>query len=109
MQGIAPSTRQQASLPGAQGVKQLNTSSHFAGLRLRPGGTVRVTSTKRLTEGVQRHFVSWSVPMNYTKSVFLCVSLIAMFMTACSGLGDSGGVVPPPVNAHATLSITLQA
>jgi hypothetical protein len=47
--------------------------------------------------------------MNYTKSVFLCVSLIAVFMTACSGLGDSGGVVPPPVNADATLSITLQA
>lgn len=47
--------------------------------------------------------------MNYTKSAFLCVSLIAVFMTACSGLGDSGGVVPPPVNANATLSITLQA
>jgi hypothetical protein len=47
--------------------------------------------------------------MNYTKPAFLCVSIIAMFMTACSGLGDSGGVVPPPVNADATLSITLQS
>ena len=47
--------------------------------------------------------------MNYAKSAFLCVSVIAVCMTACSGLGDSGGVVPPPVNGNATLSITLQA
>ena len=47
--------------------------------------------------------------MNHTKSVLLCALLISLSMTACSGLGDSGGVVPPPVNADATLSITLQA
>jgi hypothetical protein len=47
--------------------------------------------------------------MNYTKSLLLCALLISLSTTACSGLGDSGGVVPPPVNADATLSITLQA
>jgi hypothetical protein len=47
--------------------------------------------------------------MNYTKSLLLCALLISLSTTACSGLGDSGGVVPPPVNADATLSVTLQA
>ncbi len=47
--------------------------------------------------------------MNYTKSVLLCALLISLCMTACSGLGDSGGVVPPPVTGNATLSITLQS
>jgi len=30
-------------------------------------------------------------------------------MTACSGLGDDGHIVPPPVTTNATLSITLQS
>jgi hypothetical protein len=47
--------------------------------------------------------------MNHTKSALLCALLISLSTAACSGLGDSGGVVPPPVNANATLSITLQA
>ncbi len=47
--------------------------------------------------------------MNYTKSMLLCALLAALSTAACSGLGDSGGVVPPPVNGNATLSITLQA
>jgi Domain of unknown function (DUF4382) len=47
--------------------------------------------------------------MNHTKTLFLLVTLVALSMTACSGLGDSGGVVPPPVTGNATLSITLQA
>src|SRR3984957_16045129 len=46
--------------------------------------------------------------MNYPKSVLLCALLISLSTTACSGLGDSGGVVPPPVTGDATLSITLQ-
>jgi hypothetical protein len=47
--------------------------------------------------------------MNYTKSVLLCALLISLSTTACSGLGDSGGVIPPPVTGDATLSVTLQA
>jgi hypothetical protein len=48
--------------------------------------------------------------MNHTKSVLLFALLISLSTTACSGLGDSGGVVPPPpVTGDATLSITLQA
>src|SRR5476649_2647773 len=47
--------------------------------------------------------------MNHTKTLFLFVLLAAVSMTACSGLGDSGGVVPPPVMGNATLSVTMQA
>jgi len=47
--------------------------------------------------------------MTYTKTLFLFVLLAAVSMTACSGLGDDGHVVPPPPNGNATLSITLRA
>jgi hypothetical protein len=47
--------------------------------------------------------------MNSTKTLFLFTLLATIPLLACSGLGDSGGVVPPPVNGNATLSITLQS
>src|SRR5271167_1077219 len=47
--------------------------------------------------------------MNHTKSLFPFVLLAAASMTACSGLGDDGHIVPPPVTTNATLSITLQS